>query len=246
MSMRLALELFLGFLLAAVSLAAFAGQLVVIDSTAPNLRPGQIIDDAKPLQLGAGKSVTLIDGNGEVKTLSGPLSAVPGAGAAGDSTLVASLSRLIGGGQAAAGNLAVMRGIKPDRRSPDAWSVSLTSSLDLCVPAYGKLSLKSKPSRVPRTLSIKVLPDGPEASTDWPAGINRIGWPDGLAAMDGGRYLARIFHKRNIAGMTGKVKETELTVHLVPAGLPTDAHRAVWMAGHGCAKQAKALLAGLR
>ncbi len=243
--MRLALEFILGFLLAVVSLAAFAGQLVVIDSTAKNFRPGQIIDDAKPFHLLAGRSVTLIDGNGKVKTLSGPLSAVPGAGAADDSTLVASLSRLIRGGEVTS-TIAVMRGVKPKRRSLDAWSVSLTSLVDLCIRADGKLSLKSKPSRIPRILSIKVLPNGPEVSMDWPAGVNRIGWPAGLAAMDGGRYLAKILHKRNIAGMTGRVKETELIVHLVPAGLPTDAHRVVWMAGRGCAGQAKALLADLR
>ncbi len=241
----LALRFFLGFLLAVLSLAAFAGQLVVLHSTAPNFRPGQIIDDAKPFHLGAGKSLTVIDGKGKVKKLSGPLAAVPDAGAAGNSTLAASLSRLIGRGQAKPA-LAVMRGIKPRQRSGGAWSVSLTRSLDLCIRAGGRLSLTSKASRIPRILSIKALPNGPQVSMDWPAGLDRVDWPAGLAATDGGRYQAKISDKRNFTGMAGGVKETELIVHLVPSGLPTDAHRAVWMADHGCIRQAKALLSSLR
>ena len=46
--------------------------------------------------------------------------------------------------------------------------------------------------------------------------------------------------------MSGRTAETTLIVHLVPAGLPTDAHRAAWMAEIGCMGQARALLAGLR
>ncbi len=46
--------------------------------------------------------------------------------------------------------------------------------------------------------------------------------------------------------MSGKITETTLVVHRVPGGLPSDAHRAAWMAENGCIGQARALLAGLR
>ena len=245
MTMRPVLASFLAFLWVALAQGAFAGQLIVIDSTTPELAPGQILDGSKPLRLAAGARVTLVAEDGQVTTLKGPFSGVPGAGPgvpAGGS-LIRSLSQLITGPSSDSSVLAVTRG----RADPaDAWAVKLARSVNVCVRAGGTLVLRKKKSRSAKILTIKALPDGAETSVAWPAGSDRIGWPKGLALKDKGRYLARIASMKRLAGMSGRTAETTLIVRLVPAGLPSDAHRAAWMAEIGCMGQARALLAGLR
>ncbi len=209
--------------------------------------PGQVVDGSKPLGLAAGARVTLVAEDGQVTTLKGPFSGVPGAGPgvpAGGS-LIRSLSRLVGGPSAASGALAVMRGSR-GADPADAWAVNLVRSVNVCVRAGGTLVLRRKKSRSAKILTIKALPDGAQTSVAWPAGSDRIGWPKGLALKDKGRYLARIASTKRLAVISGRTAGTTLIVHLVPAGLPTDAHRAAWMAEIGCMGQARALLAGLR
>ena len=51
--MRPVLASFLAFLWVAMAQGAFAGQLIVIDSTAPELVPGQVVDGSKLLDVAA-------------------------------------------------------------------------------------------------------------------------------------------------------------------------------------------------
>ncbi len=245
--MRPVLASFLAFLWVAMAQGAFAGQLIVIDSTAPELVPGQVVDGSKLLVVAAGTRVTLIAENGQVTTLKGPFTGRPGAGPGvpGGSGLMGSLSRLVGGPSVASGSLAAIRGSR-GADPADAWTVNLVRSVNVCVRAGATPVLRRKKSRMARTLTIKALPDGAEKSVEWPAGSDRIGWPKGLALTDGGRYLARVSSRKSLAGMSGRTTETTLVVHLVPGALPSDAHRAAWMAENGCIGQARELLAGLR
>ena len=245
--MRPVLASFLAFLWVAMAQGAFAGQLIVIDSTAPELAPGQVVDGSKVLGIAAGARVTLIAEDGRVTMLKGPFSGRPGAGpsAPGGSGLIDSLSRLVGGRSAASGALGVMRGSRIANPA-DAWTVNLGRSVDVCVRAGATPVLRGKKSRMARILTVKALPDGAGKSVEWPAGRDRIGWPEGLAITDGGRYLVRVSSRKSLAGMSGRTAETTLVTHLVPGGLPSDAHRAAWMADIGCIGQARALLAGLR
>ncbi len=245
--MRPVLASFLAFLWVAMAQGAFAGQLIVIDSTAPELLPGQVVDGSKVLGIAAGARVTLIAEDGQVTTLKGPFTGRPGAGRGvpGGSGLIGSLSRLVGGPSAASGALGVMRGSR-GADPADAWAVNLVRSVHVCVRAGATPVLRRKKSRAAKILTVRALPDGAEKSVEWPAGSDRIGWPKGLALTDGSRYLARVSSKATLAGMRGRTTETTLIVHLVPGGLPSDAHRAAWMADIGCVGQARALLAGLR
>ncbi len=245
--MRPVLVSFLAFLWVAMAQGAFAGQLIVIDSTAPELVPGEVVDGSKLLGVAAGARVTLIAEDGQVTTLKGPFSGRPGAGPGvpGGSGLIGSLSRLVGGPSAASGALGVMRGSRVANPA-DAWAVNLVRSVHVCVRAGATPVLRRKKSRMARILTVKALPDGAEKSVEWPAGSDRIGWPEGLALTDGGRYLVRVSSRKSLAGMSGRTTETTLVAHLVPGGLPSDAHRAAWMADIGCIGQARALLAGLR
>ncbi len=243
--MRLALASFLAVLCVSFAQGVFAGQVVVIDSTAPDLVRGQILDGSKPLRLAAGTRVTLVAEDGQVTTLKGPFSGVPwaGPGVPVGGSLIRSLLTLVTGPSSDSSVLAVTRG----RADPaDAWAVNLARSVNVCVRAGGTLVLRKKKSRSAKILTIKAVPDGAETSVAWPAGSDRIGWPKGLALKDRDRYLARIASTKGLAGMSGRTVEATLVVHLVPGGLPSDAHRAAWMAEIGCMGQARTLLAGLR
>ena len=81
------------------------------------------------------------------------------------------------------------------------------------------------------------LTDKSNKTVPWPAGKKSIDWPSGMALSDGGTYLIR---------MKGSMKARRIEIYLVPAGLPSAAHRAAWMAERGCATQARAVLAGLK
>ena len=236
--MRIRLASFFVLLWMVAAPFADAGQLVVIDSTVPELKPGQMIDGSKPFSLAAGGKVTLISESGKVVALSGPFSGAPDAGgaAAGGGNLMASLSQLMGGGSTQSSSLGVMRAVKAGE-APDVWVVDVIRSGDHCVRADKAPVLWRPSGKKKATLTIKPLPRGKRVSVDWPVGIDGLDWPENLALEDGGRYLVRV---------SGRMTATKLVLHMVPGNLASDAHRAVWMADKGCVGQAKALLASLR
>ncbi len=218
---------------------ALAGQLVVVDSTAAALLPGQVLDGSKPLSLNAGTQVTVISEDGKVSTFKGPFSGLPASGGGGGGGsgggLLASLSKLVGD-QGGSGSLGVMRAVKAGE-APDPWVIDVLRSGSHCVRAGVAPVLWRPGTRKGAKLTLKPLPKGKRTSIDWPAGMDGIDWPEGLALADGGRYLVK---------MSGRMTAAKMVIHIVPADLPSDAHRVAWMADKGCTGQARALLAGLR
>ena len=217
---------------------ALAGQLVVVDSTAPGFVSGQVLDGSEPVELAAGTRITVIAEDGTVKTEEGPFSGrLESSGSAkGGRSVVGSLSRLIGGGSAASKTIGAMRA-SPRREPPDPWAVDVfRPGIHCAIEGTVPRLWRHNPARA-MTLVMKTLPYGAKVATDWPAGVAAIDWPEGLALEDGVAYLAR-----KAKGMTA----TRVTLRLVPADLPSAAHRVAWMADAGCTRQAKALLASLR
>ena len=218
---------------------AQAGQLVIVDSTAAALLPGQVLDGSKPLSLSAGTQITVISEDGKVTTFEGPFSGVPASGGSGGGGsgggLLASLSKLVDD-QGGSGSLGVMRAVKAGD-APDPWVIDVLRSGSHCVRAGVAPVLWRPGANKGSQLSLKPLPKGKRMKIDWPAGMDGIDWPDGLALTDGGRYLVK---------MSGRMTAAKMVVHILPADLPSDAHRVAWMADKGCTGQAKALLASLR
>ena len=68
----------------------------------------------------------------------------------------------------------------------------------------------------------------------WPRSTRTMTWPPKITLLDGAEYRSHL---------KGKRRKKKFILHLVPSGLPTNAHRAVWMAKKGCVAQAKRLLA---
>jgi hypothetical protein len=196
-----------------------------------------MIDDAKTIEIPVGAKITLISESGSVSVIEGPYSGAPGKEGAGgaDNGLIASLAQLIGGKPAQSAALGLMRAAK-NEPSPSAWVVDLRRSGSQCVKAGEKPVLWRAASQKAATLSLRALPTGGKANVKIAAGTDQIAWPDGVVIKDGGQYLARV---------SGNATASKLVLRLIPADLPTDPHRAAWMADMGCTVQAKALLAGL-
>jgi hypothetical protein len=218
---------------------AGANELVVIDSDAPGLTPGRILDGAKPLELAPGTAVTVVTGDGRVKTFAGPFSGAPFAGeesAPGGSALVRSLSRLISGKTPETDELGTLRGESLVGR-PDAWSIDIVRPGAHCVTDRMNVVLWRPSGVAAETLTIRRQPWGEKVSVDWPAGTNSLVWPKALPLENGGQYLVRL---------SSRISGTKLIVYVVPSTLPTDAHLAARMADLGCNEQALALINEMR
>lgn len=218
---------------------AYAGELVVIDSNAPDLSPGEVLDGAKPLELAPGTAVTVVTDDGRVRSIEGPFSGIPFAGEEsepGGNALVRSLSRLIGGKTPKPHEPGMMRGERLVGR-PDAWSIDVIRSGAHCVSDRTGALLWRPIGVKAETLTIRRQPWGEKVSVDWPAGTNSLIWPKALPLENGGQYLIRL---------SSRISGTKLVVYVVPTKLPTDAHLAAWMADLGCNEQAMTLVAEMR
>lgn len=242
MAVRL-ISSFIGILLMTAAFSAQAQQLVVIASGAPSLKPGQVVNAGTAIEIPAGASVTLVSETGKMVTLKGPFSGPAKAGGkgggkgGGDDKLIASLSGLLSGSGKETGSLGTMRAATPPKPPSDAWVINTGKSGDFCVLAKGPVMLWREKAAKARILTLKNLTDKSRSKAEWPAGSATLEWPSKVNLTDGARYLLR---------MKGSRAARKLKLHLVPGGLASDAHRAVWMARNGCENQAMRLLAGLR
>lgn len=229
----------LGVILFALSSAAWAQDLVIVNSTAPSLKPGQMVESDSPIEVPAGASVTLVSESGKILTLKGPRSGPPGmgGGGGGDANLLSSLSGLLSASGKETASLGTMRAVAPPMPPDDPWVINIGRSGDHCVPKGGPVTLWRAKSAKAVSLSLKSLTDRSKSKAAWPAGASSLQWPAGMTIADGAKYLARL---------KGSRTASKLVLHLVPGDLPSDAHRAAWMAGKGCVKQARRLLARMR
>ncbi len=234
---------FFGILLMTAAFSAQAQQLVVIASGAPSLKPGQVVQSGAAIEIPAGTSVTLVSETGKTVILKGPFSGPAKAGGqgggqgGGGDKLIASLSGLLSGSGKETGSLGTMRAAAPPKPPSDAWVINTGKSGDYCVQAKGPVMLWREKAAKTRILTLKNLTDKSRSKAEWPAGSATLEWPSKVNLTDGARYLLR---------MKGSRAARKLKLHLVPGDLPSDAHRAVWMARNGCEEQAMRLLAGLR
>jgi hypothetical protein len=216
--------------------AAEASQLVVVESTVAGISSGQILDGAKPLDIAAGKSVTVITESGQVKKLAGPFSGAPaGKAGGGGPDIVASLSRLIEGKSGGGATLGVMRSGKRSP-PPGVWDIDAFRSGTHCIVAGSEARLWRAKAKKKAKLQIKTLPYGKKVASNWAAGADVLAWPAAVEIKDGAEYLMR-----RAKGLTA----SRVTLRLIPGDTPSDVHRVAWMADNGCVRQAKELLAGL-
>lgn len=96
---------------------AAAGELVIVASSAPNFKPGQIIKTDPVIEVPAGTSITVVSQTGKSLTLKGPYSGSPALSSedGGDGRVVSSLSNLLlgPGKEKSLGAVRAGRGLTP-------------------------------------------------------------------------------------------------------------------------------------
>lgn len=213
---------------------AEAGQLVVISSTIDALKPGIMLDGAKPLNLPAGASVTVIRGDGVLMTLTGPHQGAPTSAASDDPGLLSKLARVLTTSDQSRTSLGAVRSIgggTPLVGKP--WTIDLNRSGDYCASANHGIGLMRPKVASGRRVVLKRMDTGEKADVAWPADREFTDWPAPMAMADGAVYLARV--PDTAAG-------ARLVMHVMPDDLLTAGRQAAWMADQGCTEQARALL----
>jgi hypothetical protein len=213
-----------------------AADLVVIASSDPSIEVGVIIDGSRPISVAANASVILVSSDGRTIKLFGPYNGAPDTSASSsDSRLVDSLSRLITKEASSPTTLAVFRGgfkqAPADR--PDIWGIDIARAAKYCLRPDRPVMLWWAAARSGAVVTFSSPDDSSRsARIRWPQGKRHSAWPKELALTDGATYVARFWSEDS--------GEQLITV-LMP-DLGTDAHRAAWMAEHGCTRQALKVL----
>lgn len=217
--------------------SADAAQLVVISSTAPNLKVGAIVDGAKTIELPPGSTVTLVSSEGRTIKLKGPYKGQPDPSRGAKSNdLLQSLSRLVAGPPENDPSLAVFRSSAGSAR-PDVWSIDVGRSGVYCVPPDKSVALWRAKARKNTVLTLKKIGGQEEqTSKDWLSGEQTMLWPPQVPLSNGATYQARL---------KGQGKSVNFKLIFVPENLPTHAHRAAWMADNDCFRQALRLIDAL-
>jgi hypothetical protein len=213
---------------------AGADELVVVEARGIDLRPGAMVDAAKPLALKEGQHVTFIAVNGATFKLDGPYDRPPTADLAAGGSAGEALRALVTQGQARVAESGVSRSGAIRVRLPDPWVMDVSRSGNVCLQ-QSQAAVFWRPDGA-RAAEMAVMPGDRswKAEISWPAGDDRIPGPSGVPLLNGTTYLVSLD-----GGPSSAVK-----LNIVPANLLSDAMRAAWMAHQGCEAQAEALARG--
>ena len=211
-----------------------AAELVVVASTAPDYKVGMVVDADDPFHVGPGTEVTLISSAGLPVKLVGPFDGVPElSGKKGKTGLAAALSDVIMASQQKASSAGIMRAALFD--SGDLWVIDSGQSGSYCI-AGGTPVLFWRAITIGE-VQASLKSGGQRAQIVWAAGNSKAEWPQDFPLNGGETYQLEF---------TTTKKLRDYTIHRVPEGLQTDAHKVVWMHAKGCGKQAAILLTRLQ
>lgn len=216
-------------------LPAGADDLVVLESNAPALPAGQLID-SESLNLPAGTSITVISANGQSTTIKGPhtgplpTSRKPEDGA----RISAALSRLIADDATSTSSLGAVRGVEEAADVPMG-TLSAEYVGAQCLVANTLPGLLRANAAKPESVSLKQVP-GNEAEVLWARGQNTTDWPETIPIEDGGVYLLR---------RAGRTIPLKIELHVLENDTASQAFNVAWAASQGCTIQAKSGLADL-
>lgn len=223
-----------GLLPAAMMLGATpseAVQVVVLEARGIQLTAGQSIDGSAPIKLEAGQKLSLISQDGKTIRLKGPFEGPPAPeGSTAQATVVQALLDLGKQGESSSASLGVVRGTE-DHVASDPSLMDITRPGNRCI-LEGSPAVLWWPAHTGGEAKIAIEPADHswKAQTTWPASAgDYLTLNQSVPLRDGGSYLVGI----NAAA-------TAITVHVIPANLPTTV-RAAWMDDKGCKGQAAAV-----
>lgn len=214
--------------------SAPAAPLIVIESDVEALQPGDVIDGTATLNLPAESALLLVTPKGEAIKLIGPYKGQPDSSPSRDENLFEKLRGILRPEGETSFGMAVFRSVPG--KTPSPWAANVTRSGDYCVRIDIPPTLRRAKSGPKTTLTLELISTGEKVTQDWPASAATLVWPTELLLKDGESYFTQMGHA---------ISATELTLHLIPAALKTDAHRAAWMGEQGCSRQARQVLRAL-
>ncbi len=212
---------------------AHAVDLVVIEARGVPFKNGETIDGSKPIKLEAGQKLSLIAQNGSTIRLRGPFDGPPAPeGAAESGNVVTALLNLGKQTEAVSGTLGVVRAGTEERVAPAPAFMDITRAGHRCLVANTQPVLWWPDHGTDGAAKIDISPADRSwlARTDWPADSDRLALPANLPLRDGQTYMVEIGNGASA-----------LTIHIVPATLPSEPVRAAWMLEKGCFGQAVAV-----
>jgi hypothetical protein len=217
-----------------VQAAETMSQVVVIKSNADPFLPGRTISATEMLSLSAGEHITAVASNGQVIKVTGPYSGTIGMppDPAESGSIVRMIANLIKTESADRNTLAVTRQWQAERMPPDPWVVSIASQGPHCVLATQPVSIWRGNAEKESSIRLSRSSNGPFADSRWPKGAYSTPWPSSIEIASGQTYRARIDGSQ----------EAVFDIFVAPRELPTTVHRVVWLAEHGCRRQARMLL----
>jgi hypothetical protein len=230
---------FVGVLIASLmilSATANAVQMVVVNSTAPSIVPGIVINEGEELNIPAGNMVKLVSESGEIIRLKGPFAGVPKVGSQTmnhkfSKDLIAYLKAMFANRELDASVIAAVRANRSPI-APNLWWLNISLSGKHCFPTEKPIFIWR--SGVKKRTELLIKKSGGTATKSlWSAGTPTTAWPNSMPLENGVWYSLITSHPR---------KSNMVQLQLLPRDLPTDAHRAVWMAKNGCKRQAMRLL----
>ena len=220
-------------LVAAISSAARAGELVVIATTGSEIGLGSVLDGSKRIQLAAGAAVTLISADGRTLKFTGPYSGAPDAAPdTGRTDLLDALSDIVKPAEPDVSTAGIMRASIYAPKEP--WVIDSGQPGAHCVLPGRPVPLWRPIAIGTASASLKAA-EG-QATVTWEDGSYTAPWPADLPLADGASYELEF----TVSGKTRR-----LSIHQIPGELDDDLARALWMHDRGCTPQAKALLAEL-
>jgi hypothetical protein len=215
---------------------AAAEPLIVLKSNADNWRAGTMIDGATVLTLAEGQQLIVLSESGKEMTIAGPYSAapLPAKLAPSGQSLLDSLSPLFTGTSKDETVIGAFRAPDEDRETL-AWTIDAAvlaeRSRIVCRDGDEILRLGRPEDVGSTTVLLERLGSALRAEIIFSGDASAVPWPDVVPTDDRIRYR-----------LTTHNEASEFAIALLPAGLPTPAHRAAWMADHGCSLQARRLI----
>ena len=232
----------MAFTLTVTAFAARAEDLVVIDSTAAEVKVGAVVASGASITVPDKARVVLAAESGQIITLTGPFQGVPPSKAADGASgrVLTAISSLVKQSENETSSVGAVRAADVKWRAEaakslqDVLAIDVADGGDVCLYDANAAALTRNPASPPGTVTIHAMDGDAMAKFDWPKGALLQPWPKQLPLGDGKAYVIEV---------SGQSEAAMTTVHILPPDkASSDLQRAAQLADSGCDGQAKLLL----
>lgn len=210
--------------------------LVVISSSHPDIKKGEIINSTQTIELQSGESLKLLSSAGGIIQVQGPYSgAIAFESKASDSSVLESVSELVKNSKSTDFTLAIFRNasVTTPTYRPDIWGIDIRKSGNYCLRPDKPIHLWWPQALPGELITLTNTTTSESIEMEWPDRKKYTTWPDLLLVNDRVTYSVT---------NNGIALQSELKLQLLPTDLKDDMGRIAWMSEQDCTKQAIRLL----